>query len=155
MTDSITATIAATVTTQANVYFDGKCVSHGITLADGSERIRSLSAPKELTIAEIMDCILPLYPKGAVKGIALSGETTPPPTPSERVSDFDDMGGSEGVAIVRGLHPIATARQVLGAYLRGATLLGIKPPVHEAHLTIPPISPPVRESNAAGMVSPA
>ena len=24
------------VTTQANVYFDGKCVSHNITLADGS-----------------------------------------------------------------------------------------------------------------------
>ena len=29
------------VTTQANVYFDGKCVSHNITLADGS----SLSVP--------------------------------------------------------------------------------------------------------------
>ena len=25
------------VTTQANVYFDGKCVSHGITLADGTK----------------------------------------------------------------------------------------------------------------------
>lgn len=26
------------VTTQANVYFDGKCVSHGITLADGTKK---------------------------------------------------------------------------------------------------------------------
>ena len=25
------------VTTQANVYFDGKCVSHGITFADGTK----------------------------------------------------------------------------------------------------------------------
>jgi hypothetical protein len=33
MTDHITATIG----TRANVYFDGKCVSHGITLADGTE----------------------------------------------------------------------------------------------------------------------
>ena len=26
------------VTTQANVYFDGKCVSHTLTLADGSKK---------------------------------------------------------------------------------------------------------------------
>ncbi len=26
------------VTTQANVYFDGKCVSHGIQLADGTKK---------------------------------------------------------------------------------------------------------------------
>ena len=25
------------VNTQANVYFDGKCVSHGLTLADGTK----------------------------------------------------------------------------------------------------------------------
>jgi purine/pyrimidine-nucleoside phosphorylase len=28
----------ASVTTQANVYFDGKCVSHNITLADGTKK---------------------------------------------------------------------------------------------------------------------
>ena len=28
-----------TLTTQANVYFDGKCVSHGFTLADGGMRL--------------------------------------------------------------------------------------------------------------------
>ena len=34
-----TATISnVTLTTQANVYFDGKCVSHGYTLADGSKQ---------------------------------------------------------------------------------------------------------------------
>nr|MBP6667135.1 DUF1255 family protein [Ottowia sp.] len=27
-----------TLTTQANVYFDGKCVSHGFTLADGTKK---------------------------------------------------------------------------------------------------------------------
>jgi purine/pyrimidine-nucleoside phosphorylase len=29
---------AARVTTQANVYFDGKCVSHTVTLADGTRK---------------------------------------------------------------------------------------------------------------------
>nr|MBP6753142.1 DUF1255 family protein [Alicycliphilus sp.] len=34
-----TSTIAgATVSTQANVYFDGKCVSHSLTLADGTKK---------------------------------------------------------------------------------------------------------------------
>jgi len=26
------------VTTKANVYFDGKCISHGFTLADGTKK---------------------------------------------------------------------------------------------------------------------
>ena len=34
-----TETIAsASVTAKANVYFDGKCVSHSITLADGTKK---------------------------------------------------------------------------------------------------------------------
>ena len=31
-----TTTLAGTIATQANVYFDGKCVSHTVTLADGT-----------------------------------------------------------------------------------------------------------------------
>ena len=27
-----------TVTTQANVYFDGKCISHGITYLEGTKK---------------------------------------------------------------------------------------------------------------------
>jgi uncharacterized protein YaiE (UPF0345 family) len=46
---SITATIAATVSTQANVYFDGKCVSHGITLADGTKKSVGVILPSALT----------------------------------------------------------------------------------------------------------
>lgn len=34
MTDSL----QATVRTRANVYFDGKCVSHSLELADGGRR---------------------------------------------------------------------------------------------------------------------
>ena len=34
MTDKINATIS----TRANVYFDGKCVSHSIELADGTKK---------------------------------------------------------------------------------------------------------------------
>jgi uncharacterized protein YaiE (UPF0345 family) len=33
-----TTITGVSVTTQANVYFDGKCVSHGITLADGTKK---------------------------------------------------------------------------------------------------------------------
>jgi len=35
----------ASVTTQANVYFDGKCVSHNITLADGTKKIGRRGSP--------------------------------------------------------------------------------------------------------------
>jgi uncharacterized protein YaiE (UPF0345 family) len=45
----ITATIPATVSTQANVYFDGKCVSHGITLADGTKKSVGVILPSALT----------------------------------------------------------------------------------------------------------
>ena len=51
----------ATVNTQANVYFDGKCVSHGITLADGSKKSVGVILPATLTFntgaPEVMECV--------------------------------------------------------------------------------------------------
>ena len=48
------------VSTTANVYFDGKCVSHSITLADGSKKSVGVILPASLTFntgsAEIMEC---------------------------------------------------------------------------------------------------
>ncbi|MFZ4480390.1 MAG: pyrimidine/purine nucleoside phosphorylase [Rhodoferax sp.] len=57
-----TSSIAnVTLATQANVYFDGKCISHGITLADGSRKTVGVVLPAELTFntsaAEIMECV--------------------------------------------------------------------------------------------------
>ncbi len=50
-----------TVTTTANVYFDGKCVSHGITFADGSKKSVGVILPSTLTFntgaPEIMECV--------------------------------------------------------------------------------------------------
>ncbi|MEO5660883.1 MAG: pyrimidine/purine nucleoside phosphorylase [Polaromonas sp.] len=50
-----------TVTTQANVYFDGKCISHGITLADGTKKSVGVILPASLSFntgaAEIMECV--------------------------------------------------------------------------------------------------
>ncbi|MHB1123221.1 MAG: pyrimidine/purine nucleoside phosphorylase [Ramlibacter sp.] len=52
---------AARVTTQANVYFDGKCVSHAVTLADGTKKSVGVVLPSQLTFntgaAEIMECV--------------------------------------------------------------------------------------------------
>lgn len=49
------------VTTKANVYFDGKCVSHGITLADGTKKSVGVILPASLTFntgaPEIMECV--------------------------------------------------------------------------------------------------
>lgn len=49
------------VTTQANVYFDGKCVSHNITLADGTKKSVGVVLPATLTFStgapEIMECV--------------------------------------------------------------------------------------------------
>ncbi|MDP2369912.1 pyrimidine/purine nucleoside phosphorylase [Rhodoferax sp.] len=58
----ITSSIAnATVATQASVYFDGKCVSHGITLADGTKKSVGVVLPATLTFntgaPEIMECV--------------------------------------------------------------------------------------------------
>ncbi len=50
-----------TVTTKANVYFDGKCVSHGFTLADGTKKSIGVILPATLTFntgaPEIMECV--------------------------------------------------------------------------------------------------
>ena len=51
----------ASVTTQANVYFDGKCVSHGVTLADGTKKSVGVILPASLTFntgaPEVMECV--------------------------------------------------------------------------------------------------
>ena len=50
-----------TLTTQANVYFDGKCVSHSFVLADGTKKSVGVVLPATLTFgtaaAEIMECV--------------------------------------------------------------------------------------------------
>ena len=50
-----------TVTTQASVYFDGKCVSHGITHPDGTKKSVGVVLPATLTFntgaPEIMECV--------------------------------------------------------------------------------------------------
>ena len=50
-----------TVSTQANVYFDGKCVSHGITLPDGTKKSVGVVLPATLTFntaaPEVMECV--------------------------------------------------------------------------------------------------
>lgn len=52
---------AARVTTQANVYFDGKCVSHAVTFADGTRKSVGVVLPSQLTFntgaPEIMECV--------------------------------------------------------------------------------------------------
>jgi len=49
------------VTTKASVYFDGKCVSHALALADGTKKSVGVVLPAELTFAtaaaEIMECV--------------------------------------------------------------------------------------------------
>ena len=49
------------VTTKANAYFDGKCVSHGITFADGTKKSVGVILPATLTFntgaPEIMECV--------------------------------------------------------------------------------------------------
>ncbi len=40
---------SAEVSTRANVYFDGKCVSHSLTLADGSKKSVGVILPSTLS----------------------------------------------------------------------------------------------------------
>ncbi len=51
----------ASVATQANVYFDGKCVSHTVTLADGTRKSVGVVLPAQLTFntaaPEVMECV--------------------------------------------------------------------------------------------------
>jgi purine/pyrimidine-nucleoside phosphorylase len=61
------------VNTKASVYFDGKCISHGITLADGTKKSVGVILPASLTFntgaPEIMEGVA-----GACR-IRLKGET--------------------------------------------------------------------------------
>ncbi|MGZ5271310.1 MAG: pyrimidine/purine nucleoside phosphorylase [Ramlibacter sp.] len=49
------------VTTRANVYFDGKCVSHSLQLADGTKKSIGVILPATLTFntgaPETMECV--------------------------------------------------------------------------------------------------
>jgi uncharacterized protein YaiE (UPF0345 family) len=58
---TITTTLAGSVATQANVYFDGKCVSHTVTLADGTRKSVGVILPATLTFntgaPEIMETV--------------------------------------------------------------------------------------------------
>ena len=49
------------VATKASVYFDGKCVSHGITFPDGTKKSVGVVLPSTLTFntgaPEIMECV--------------------------------------------------------------------------------------------------
>ena len=58
---SITAKIdGVTVSTKASVYFDGKCISHGIEFADGTKKSVGVILPAALTFStgapEVMEC---------------------------------------------------------------------------------------------------
>jgi uncharacterized protein YaiE (UPF0345 family) len=54
-------TIAASIRTRANVYFDGKCVSHSIELPDGTKKSVGVILPARLTFntaaAEVMELV--------------------------------------------------------------------------------------------------
>ncbi|MHB1085007.1 MAG: pyrimidine/purine nucleoside phosphorylase [Thiobacillus sp.] len=49
------------VVSKANVYFDGKCISHSITLEDGTQKSVGVILPSTLTFntgaPEIMECV--------------------------------------------------------------------------------------------------
>jgi len=51
----------AHIHTKANVFFDGKCVSHAITLADGTKKSVGVILASSLTFntdaAEVMECV--------------------------------------------------------------------------------------------------
>jgi len=58
---STTQIDGVSVNTQASVYFDGKCISHGVTLADGTKKSVGVVLPATLTFntgaPEIMECV--------------------------------------------------------------------------------------------------
>lgn len=58
---STTQIDGVSVNTQASVYFDGKCVSHGITFPDGTKKSVGVILPATLTFStgapEIMECV--------------------------------------------------------------------------------------------------
>lgn len=68
-----TTQLAGTVNTQANVYFDGKCVSHTVALADGTRKSVGVILPATLTFntgaPEIMEGV------GGRCSVKLKGES--------------------------------------------------------------------------------
>ena len=52
---------SASIATQARVYFDGKCVSHSLTMADGTKKSVGVVLAAELTFGtaapEVMECV--------------------------------------------------------------------------------------------------
>jgi purine/pyrimidine-nucleoside phosphorylase len=56
-----TSLTGLTVKPQANVYFDGKCISHSLTRADGTSLSVGVILPSTLTFKtgapEIMECV--------------------------------------------------------------------------------------------------
>lgn len=64
---------SVTLDTVANVYFDGKCVSHGFVLADGTRKSVGVVLPAALTFGtgapEIMECV------GGACRVRLPGES--------------------------------------------------------------------------------
>ena len=58
---STTQIDGVSVNTQASVYFDGKCVSHGITFPDGTKKSVGVVLPASLTFStgapEFMECV--------------------------------------------------------------------------------------------------
>ena len=50
-----------TLQPQANVYFDGKCISHSFTLPDGTQQSAGVILPASLTFntgaSEVMECV--------------------------------------------------------------------------------------------------
>jgi len=52
---------SVSIATQANVFFDGKCVSHAITTADGTKLSVGVILPASLTFntaaPEVMECV--------------------------------------------------------------------------------------------------
>jgi purine/pyrimidine-nucleoside phosphorylase len=56
-----TTFLNVTLAAKANVYFDGKCVSHSFTQADGTKKSVGVVLPSSLTFntgaAEIMECV--------------------------------------------------------------------------------------------------
>ena len=57
----MTAQTTASIATRANVYFDGKCVSHSITLPDGTKKSVGVILPSKLTFntgaPEVMELV--------------------------------------------------------------------------------------------------
>lgn len=58
---SITQQLSGSVTTAANVYFEGRCVSHTVELADGTRKSVGVILPSTLTFTtgapEIMETV--------------------------------------------------------------------------------------------------